>query len=168
ELEALDAHRELTALRFDHGALGADPVAARDAVAERLELLVADVALAHEQLQLTGAVAQRDEDELALTAHEHGAAGDAHHIVARSAGLETRIPPLAHFGEGVRAIEAIRRVVGHQLLVTFEDQAESVQREPRFIVLHGAQVREDRHREAARRNDRTRSELSRKPVDESV
>src|SRR5262249_57724008 len=97
QLEALHAHRELTALRLDHRANGSDPVAARDAVAKRLELLVADIALTHEQLQLTRAVAQRDEDELALAAYEHRPARDAHHVVARSTALEPPAPPLPSF-----------------------------------------------------------------------
>ncbi len=56
---------------------------------------VAEVALAHEQLTVAGPVAQRDEDELALVAHEHDATRDAHFVVGGIARLELLVPAVA-------------------------------------------------------------------------
>ena len=107
-LERLHPDRELTLLGLHHRAARTHPVAAADVITEPRELAVTEVGLAHEQLELTGPVAQRDEDQLSLPAHEHRSTRDTCEFVGRLARLDPGIPLVAHGREGVAALEAIR------------------------------------------------------------
>src|SRR3954452_12126268 len=55
-----------------------------------------------------------------------------------------------------------------ELLVPLEDDAETVERQPGFVVLHRARVRDDRFREAARGDDFARPEFGHEAVDQAV
>ena len=87
-----DVHRELAELGLHDLALDADPVAAVDLVAEARELVRAELALAHEELQLAAAVADLGEDELALRALQQHPARDADDVVGRGAGVDLVVP----------------------------------------------------------------------------
>ena len=139
QLEAVDLHTELALACGHHRAFHTHPVAEVEGT-ERLERLVADDSLRHEQLDVVAAVAHGDEDELALFAQQHHATGDRYPHLGLDAGLEVAVCG-ADVGQGVRAVEAVRVRVQARLADTV-DLGEALgllgeEAAPVFVVLVG-------------------------------
>ena len=77
QLEGLDSHRQLPALRAHHSARDADPVAHIE-VLELGECVFAERIDAAEQLDIARRVAQFEESDLTLVSLRHDATGNLH------------------------------------------------------------------------------------------
>ncbi len=108
ELVLLNANGELAALGLHHGARDTDPVASINLAGEVRKRVVAEVALAHEQLHLARSVAGGGEHELALIAQEQHAPRDPNHLIGRRTRFQLVVPLRAQRTERVRAIEPDR------------------------------------------------------------
>ncbi len=82
--------RQLALARGHHRARDTDPVAEVELL-DRVERVVADDRLGDEQLDVTGAIAQRGEDQLAGVAEQHQPPGDLDLVGGLGAGFE--MPP---------------------------------------------------------------------------